>query len=220
MAPCMNPSRSAVVRLPQLPMKRPPWSAEASLRPPRSAPWQPAQFAWYAVRPASACAAVNGATAVADCCAVRTPVTSAAPAMPIAIRSLVCDMDVDLLLQKPAPQNAIRGLLAVNLDVEPALLQVGELRWCEVDRSRDHAACRLRDRELADQSATDSRGNAIVQLGRGRRAEEAVERSRERQLRAIERCSHRASARQRSARPGIRRNGSEPRFIGLFRLRA
>src|SRR5262245_54541971 len=75
----MKSNRSRVLRPRHVLGKFTPTSGGASFRPARSGEWQLAQLAWYTVRPAIACAAVNPAPA--GCCpdVAATAPTSAAP---------------------------------------------------------------------------------------------------------------------------------------------
>src|SRR5215469_14972775 len=176
MAPCMKPRRSAVVRLPQLPMKRPPLRAEASLRPPRSSPWHPAQLAWYAVRPASTCACVMGAVWAAGCWPMRRAAApSDAPAMAIGLRLLMASMLGSLLLDKPAPQDSLRSLFAVEFEIETVVFGVDHLRFGEFHHAGDLARGGFLNREIGDLWSAYTRGDCGVQFGSGGIAKEAVE---------------------------------------------
>src|SRR5689334_17237951 len=81
-----------------------------------------------------------------------------------------------LSLEEPAPEIAAvrsHALLAVNLHVEFALLQALDLILSEIDRARQHAAGRLRDRQIGDRVAACALGDAPVKPCDGCRSGEA-----------------------------------------------
>src|ERR1700679_469718 len=90
------------------------------------------------------------------------------------------------LFQEPAPEDAVRGFFAVNLDVEPAVMQVLDLGRGEVDGSGDRAADGLRSGEVGDGGAADTGGYGGVEIHRSHRGFQPFEGSGERELGAFE----------------------------------
>src|SRR5262245_42847689 len=76
--------------------------------------------------------------------------------------------------QEPAPQVSVGRLFAVQLHVEPALLEVGHLRGLQIDRSTDRPARTGRRLEIEDDGTAHAANRALVHLYNRRGRLEAV----------------------------------------------
>src|SRR3954468_4675792 len=125
-----------------------------------------------------------------------------------------------LLRQQPAPEIAVRSLLAVNLYVQPTLLKIGDLNRGELERAADAAtgAVGPRDGEVEYVRSANPPGGTLVNLGDRRRRPEPLEGAGDRQLGAGQHGGDRSRPGDRRLHRDVDWHGGQSGFKGFWLL--